>query len=128
MGTFTCARDPATPPLSRHSCLPTPLPCPHTHPLTAETLDEVRSLADIVRWKSAVERSAEEKEWVAIDMRMHPELYTGASGAYAPHRASIFVGSGLCCTRAQHAVHLARPVPCHPRMVVPRNRAPSDGG
>jgi hypothetical protein len=60
----------------RAICCRVVVPC---CPTPART-DTLRSLADIVRWKNAVERSTEEKEWVAIDMRMFPELYLNLPG------------------------------------------------
>jgi hypothetical protein len=51
-------------------------------PSHAVKQDLVRSLADIVRWKNPVERSTEEKEWIAIDRVMFPECYMNLPGEW----------------------------------------------
>ncbi len=56
-------------------------------------------LADLIRWKSTIERSAEEKEWVALDRMVNLHLYTalgtGACGlctcAVPPARSLTFI-------------------------------------
>ena len=41
-----------------------------------------KTLADVVRWQPAIERSTEEKEWVAMDRLMFPEHYEFLSGLF----------------------------------------------
>ena len=49
----------------------------------ADAVQACRTVAESVRAKSAIERSVEEKEWIAVDRVMFPALYDDAVGMVA---------------------------------------------